>query len=79
MLISLDKFLWYRTKQKDSSIRTNGAVLCHERWMNKWTNEYEWMKMNEEVEWNETAETIFPENFDNEGSLRDQMTQLDVE
>lgn len=37
------------------------------------------MKMNEEVEWNKTAETIFPENFDNEGSLRDQMTQLDVE
>lgn len=37
------------------------------------------MNENEEVEWNETAETIFPENFDNEGSLGDQMTQLDVE
>lgn len=37
------------------------------------------MKMNEEVEWNETAETIFPENFDNEWSWGDQMTQLDVE
>lgn len=35
--------------------------------------------MNEEVEWNETAEAIFSrEPWDNEGSLRGQMTQLNV-
>lgn len=35
--------------------------------------------MNEDVEWKETAETIFPRNFDDDRSLRDQMTQLNVE
>lgn len=36
--------------------------------------------MNEEIEWTERAEAIFPENFgDNKRSLWDKMTQLNVE